>query len=70
MPASFTCYVFTGYVIIQKQLTVTPQKRNRKKNYMVQSTIFIKYENKRGENVLETCKQTFSKAKFSTQHFQ
>ena len=37
---------------------------------MVQSTIFIKYKNKRRENNLQACKKTFSKRKPSTQDFQ
>ena len=48
----------------------TSEKKGRKKSYMVQSTIFIKCENKRRENILEACKETFSKRKSSTQDFQ
>ena len=48
----------------------TSEKKGRKKSYMVQSTIFIKCENKRRENILEASKETFSKRKSSTQDFQ
>ena len=37
---------------------------------MVESTIFIKCENKYRENILEACKDTFFKRKFSEQDFQ
>ena len=41
----------------------TSEKKGRKKSYMVQSTIFIKCENKRRENILEACQETFCKRK-------
>ena len=48
----------------------TSEKKKRKRKVMFQSTIFIKCENKRRENILEACKETFSKRKSSTQDFQ
>ena len=44
----------------------TPEKKKRKRKVMVQSTRFIKCENKCRKNILEACKETFSKRESST----
>ena len=48
----------------------TSEKKKRKRKSTIQSTIFIKCENKRKEKNLEACKETFSRRKSSTQDSQ
>ena len=61
----------TNERIVQKQLTLTLRKEKvQRESYIVQSTIFIKCKNKRRKNILEACKETFSKKKSSAQDLQ
>ena len=48
----------------------TSEKKKRKRKSTIQSTIFIKCENKRKEKNLEACIGTFSRRKSSTQDSQ